>query len=106
MAKRKKGLKPTLLFCALFLFSTMLNTSLKKDQTIKAFDNEAKLVLSSKVGSEKNSIQLDLEIPSIFTSEIKIPITDNSQLIDYSLNESNQNGFPITSTATELIIQQ
>ena len=105
MAKRKKGLKLTLLFCALFLFSTMLNTSLKKDQTIKAFDNEAKLVLSSKVGSEKNSIQLDLEIPSTFTSEIKIPITDNSQLIDYSLNESNQNGFSITSTATELIIQ-
>ena len=71
MAKRKKGLKLTLLFCALFFFITMLNTSLKKDQTIKAFDNEAKLVLSSKVGSEKNSIQLDLEIPSILLLKLK-----------------------------------
>lgn len=108
MSKRNKWLKIAFLFCALFLFSTTLNESLKKDQTIKALDNEATqttLALSSSVDSETNSVQLELQIPSDLASEIKIPIPDSSRLVDYSLDENNRTGFLITRTATELVIQ-
>lgn len=108
MAKRNKWLKMAFLFFVLFLFSVMLNESLKTDQTIKALDNDVtqkKLVLSSEAESETNSVHLKLQVPRDLMSEIKIPITESSRLVDYSLDKKNQTSFIITSTATEIVIQ-